>query len=68
MGAVVCYLVYYDSLKVFKTGMYSLDTAGIFATYPNANANLSVFGGLLDQVVGTIILSELNLNLKNSTL
>ena len=42
--------------------MYSLDTAGIFATYPNGNANLSVFGGLLDQVVGTVILSELNLN------
>ena len=54
LGAVVCYLVYYDSLKVFKAGMYSLDTAGIFATYPNAN--LSVFGGFLDQTVGTIIL------------
>jgi len=54
LGAVVCYLVYYDSLKVFKAGMYSLDTAGIFATYPNAN--LSVFGGFLDQTVGTMIL------------
>ena len=64
LGAVVCFLVYYDSLKVFKTGMYSLDTAGIFATYPNAN--LSVLGALFDQIVGTFILSEFEFELKKN--
>ena len=56
MGAVLCYLVYYKSIQNFKTGMYSLDTASIFATYPNSNANLTVITGLLDQIVGTAIL------------
>ena len=54
LGAVIVFLVYYDSLKNFKAGMYSMETAAIFATYPNEN--LSVIGGFLDQVVGTVIL------------
>lgn len=34
--------------------MYSLNTAGIFSTFPNES--LGVFGGFLDQVLGTAVL------------
>ena len=34
LAAVFVYLTYYSSLKGYKNGMHSLDTAGIFATYP----------------------------------
>ena len=54
LGALIVFLVYYDGLKQYKAGMYSLETAGIFATYPNEN--LSILGGLIDQVVGTALL------------
>jgi glycerol uptake facilitator-like aquaporin len=54
IGSAIVFIVYYDSLRNFKDGMYSMETAAIFATYPNEN--LSIVGGFLDQVVGTIIL------------
>jgi len=54
IGAVTVFIVYYDSLKNHKEGFYSMETAKIFATYPNED--LSVFGGFIDQTVGTIIL------------
>ena len=54
IGAATVFVVYYDSLKNHKEGFYSMETAKIFATYPNED--LSVFGGFIDQIVGTIIL------------
>ena len=54
LGALIVFLVYYDGIKNFKTGMHSLDTAGIFATYPNPT--VSSLSALVDQVVGTALL------------
>ncbi|RNA05793.1 aquaporin-3 [Brachionus plicatilis] len=54
LGATLVFLVYLDGLKSFGEEMYSLNTAGIFATYPNEV--LGVFGGFLDQVLGTAVL------------
>ena len=34
--------------------MYSADTAGIFANYPNGS--LTIIGGFIDQTVGTALL------------
>lgn len=48
------YWVYLDGLKSFGDEMYSLNTAGIFSTFPNEF--LGVFGGFLDQVLGTAVL------------
>ncbi len=54
LGALITFVVYLDLLKSYGGNMYSLDTAGIFATYPSPQ--LSSFGGFFDQVVGTAIL------------
>ena len=54
LAAFLVYILYFDMLKTFGDEMYSLETAGIFATYPNKN--LSIFGGFFDQVIGTAIL------------
>ena len=54
LGALIVFLVYYDGIKHYKAGMYSLDTAGIFATYPNAT--LSITGAFIDQVIATVLL------------
>jgi len=57
-AAAVVYFVYYDAfhdaLKTFRGGVYGLETAGIFATYPGDH--LSILGGLFDQIMGTWIL------------
>ena len=63
LGALIVFIVYIDGLKNFGgEGMYSAETAGIFANYPNST--LSVFGGFFDQLVGTamLILVVLTLN------
>jgi glycerol uptake facilitator-like aquaporin len=57
IAALLVYVLYLDMLQTYGDRMYSLDTAGIFATYPNKN--LSSFGGFFDQTVGTAILGIL---------
>uniref|UniRef100_A0A914W4K6 Aquaporin 9 n=1 Tax=Plectus sambesii TaxID=2011161 RepID=A0A914W4K6_9BILA len=57
-GAGIVYYTYYDAISKFDHGTRAVRgvgaTAGIFASYPDAY--VSVFGGLLDQIVGTAIL------------
>jgi len=53
LGAFSVYVTYYDMLTNFEPA-YSLETAGIFATYPHEK--LSVLGGLFDQVFATTLL------------
>ena len=57
LAALLVFVLYFDMLQTYGDAMYSLDTAGIFATYPNKN--LSSFGGFFDQTVGTAILGFL---------
>jgi len=54
LGALLVFVVYLDALKAYKPGMYSLDSAGIFATYPNPNVGIMI--SFIDQVVGTGLL------------
>ncbi len=58
-GSIVVYLVYRDALDAFDGGtrriVGELGTAGIWATYPKDFLSLS--GGILDQVVGTALLT-----------
>jgi aquaporin-3 len=54
LAALLVFIVYYDSLKNFKPGMYSIETAGIFATYPHGD--LSVLCGFFNQIFGTFFL------------
>jgi glycerol uptake facilitator-like aquaporin len=56
LGAVMVYSVYLDALKSYGDKMYDLDTAGIFATYPNKS--VSTFGCFLDQTFVTSLLGE----------
>ncbi len=62
LAALLVYILYFDMLKTFGDRMYEMETAGIFATYPNRN--LSSFGGFVDQTVGTGLLGSINLELK----
>lgn len=41
--------------------MYSIEIASIFSTYPNTN--LSTFGGLFDQTIGTFLLITVYMSL-----
>ncbi|RUS78459.1 hypothetical protein EGW08_013782 [Elysia chlorotica] len=54
IAACLVYLVYYDALGEFKGGNQTLETAGIFSTYPQDY--LSVANGLGDQIFGTAVL------------
>jgi MIP family channel proteins len=54
VAAATVFLVYLDSIKSFHKGMYSLQMAGIFCTFPSAN--VSNFGGFVDQFFGTFLL------------
>lgn len=55
LGALIVFIVYLDGLRNYGgDGMYSADTAQIFANYPDSN--LSIFGGFFDQLVGTALL------------
>lgn len=58
VGALVVYITYREALFAFDGGIRQVlgpqGTAGIFATYPAPY--LSVFGGFIDQVVGTALL------------
>uniref|UniRef100_A0A672ZPE8 Aquaporin 10b n=1 Tax=Sphaeramia orbicularis TaxID=375764 RepID=A0A672ZPE8_9TELE len=58
LGAATVYLQYYDAIQVFSGGHLSVAgpnaTAGIFCSYPADH--LSVWGGIVDQVVATALL------------
>ncbi|MGI8671272.1 MAG: MIP/aquaporin family protein [Luteitalea sp.] len=58
VGAAIVYATYYEALTAFDGGVRQVlgaqGTAGVFATYPAAY--LSLFGGFVDQVVGTALL------------
>lgn len=53
-GAATAFFVYREAFFAFDGGTRQMDTAGIFATYPQSY--LSTSGALLDQIVGTAIL------------
>jgi len=53
-GAATAFFVYREAFFAFDGGVRQMDTAGIFATYPQSY--LSTSGALLDQIVGTAIL------------
>ena len=57
-GAALVFFTYREALTAFDGGMRTIDgataTAGIFATYPQSF--LSIAGGFVDQVVGTMLL------------
>jgi MIP family channel proteins len=57
-GAALVYVTYREALGAFDGGVRMVQgatgTAGIFATYPQAY--LSIAGGFVDQVVGTLLL------------
>lgn len=60
VASAVVFFVYYEALHgLADADAYSMETAGIFATYPREFANgetLSLLGGLVDQIVGTALL------------
>ena len=56
LGSLMVYLVYYDALKSYGKDMYSLETASIFATYPNKNVSIS--GCFVDQTFVTALLGK----------
>lgn len=55
LASIMVFLVYHDQLKRFPGGMHSIETAGIFATFPNdmKRANIALY--LLDQVFATVL-------------
>jgi len=53
-GAATVFAVYREAFFAFDGGTRQMDTAGIFATYPQAY--LSTSGALIDQIVGTAML------------
>jgi MIP family channel proteins len=57
-GAAVVFVTYREALGAFDGGLRTVEgataTAGIFATYPQSF--LSIGGGFVDQVVGTMLL------------
>ncbi len=54
VAAAVVLLVYRDAFNAYDGGLRTLETAGIFATYPQPY--LSHLGALLDQIIGTAML------------
>ncbi len=53
-GAALVFLVYREGFNAFDGGTRTMETAGIFATYPGGH--LSTLGGLIDQIAGTALL------------
>lgn len=54
-ASAVVYAVYHEAISNFDGGVRGLDTAGIWATYPQSFLS-NVPGGLVDQIVGTAML------------
>ncbi|HQR32415.1 MAG TPA: MIP family channel protein [Blastocatellia bacterium] len=53
-GAAIAFIVYREAFHNFDGGVRQMNTAGIFATYPQPY--LSTSGALIDQIVGTALL------------
>ncbi|MBS1786658.1 MAG: MIP family channel protein [Acidobacteria bacterium] len=53
-GAATAFIVYREAFHAFDGGVRQMNTAGIFATYPQPY--LSTSGALIDQIVGTAML------------
>lgn len=53
-GAAIAFIVYREAFHNFDSGVRQMNTAGIFATYPQPY--LSTSGALIDQIVGTALL------------
>lgn len=53
IAAAVVFVLYYNGLTTFGDKMYTLETAGIFGTYPRPE--LSIWGGFFDQFIGTTL-------------
>lgn len=58
LASVIVYIVYSEALNTYDGGIRQITgakaTAGIWSTYPQSY--LSIFGGLVDQIVGTFAL------------
>lgn len=54
-ASAVVYAVYHEALNNFDGGVRGLETAGIWATYPQPYLS-NIPGGLVDQIVGTAML------------
>ena len=54
VAAATVMLVYREALNAYDGGVRTLETAGIFATFPQSY--LSTAGGLIDQILGTAML------------
>ncbi|MFZ4986207.1 MAG: MIP/aquaporin family protein [Blastocatellia bacterium] len=54
VAAATVMLVYREALNAYDGGVRTLETAGIFATFPQSY--LSTAGGLIDQILGTALL------------
>lgn len=64
VGSAIVYCVYIGALENYNSTMYSMDTAGIFATYPKDF--LSTGNAVGDQVTGTAILVAIILAITDS--
>lgn len=69
VAAAAVLLVYRDAFNAFDNGVRTLETAGIFATYPQPY--LSMAGALFDQIFGTamllLVISAIGDSRNNST-
>lgn len=69
VAAAAVLLVYRDAFNAYDAGVRTLETAGIFATYPQPY--LSVAGALIDQIFGTamllLVISAIGDSRNNST-
>ncbi len=54
-ASAVVYAVYHEAIANFDNGIRGMDTAGIWATYPQSFLS-NIPGGLVDQIVGTALL------------
>lgn len=52
-AALMVFVVYYENISSFKKGMYSITTAGIFATFPSDLFEANTFYLFLDQFFST---------------
>lgn len=56
LASLMVFLVYLNQLQRYKGGMFSMDTAGIFATYPNDITDpTSTFSMFFDQFFSTAL-------------
>lgn len=56
VASALVFVVYYQALNKYDGGNRTMDTAGIWASYPNSHINLTFGAGLVDQVISTMLL------------